>query len=217
LVKLLLDNVPVPAYNKHIDSDIAQSITHTEREHIMGQAKLRAKEIEQLKSKAKADMNSAKQALGPDAYYFQYDISGPSHGFHAWAHPTAFPAPQGKVKQDIEQAMGNSPISGKVSNSQEWLIHTATIGAQAIANGITLTHNGGAKALGLIGAYLTDAMKQLDSRARKIEIKLSSVESPFAKFGGDQFFCGFAPDSIIRVLDADDNVVFEFNHELAMA
>jgi hypothetical protein len=182
----------------------------------MGQAKLRAKEIEQLKSKAKADMNSAKQMLGPDAYYFQYDISGPSHGFHAWAQG-AMPSPNGKVKQDIDQAMGNSPISGKVSLTQERLIHTANIGAQAIANGITLTHNGGAKALGLIGAYLTDAMQKLDSRARKIEIKLTSIESPFAKFGGDQFFCGFAPDSIIRVLDADDNVIFEFNHELAMA
>ena len=30
LVKLLLDNVSEVAYNKHIDSDIAQSITHTE-------------------------------------------------------------------------------------------------------------------------------------------------------------------------------------------
>lgn len=37
-------------YNQYIDSNSAESITHTEREHIMGQAKIRAKEIEQLKS-----------------------------------------------------------------------------------------------------------------------------------------------------------------------
>lgn len=177
----------------------------------MGQAKIRAKEIMEAKRNASKIKDMVGKVGGAS---FQVEIDGPSQGIHAWAvaSPQSLPIiTKGKIHNDIMTMMGNTVISKKASsNDEEYLLHALSYVGQGFANDIVKQL--GKEIFGVMAGLLYHSMIKVNPRAVRLEVKLTSVPSPFTKFGSgaDKFLVGYAPDSYVRLLDKDGQELYSF-------
>ena len=175
-----------------------------------------AKSYVQRLMEAKREAVKIKELVGDlGGASFQFEINGPSEGIHSWAIPNPQELPiinKGSIHNDIMSMLGNHPISKKVSGkNEEYLLHAISYVGQGFAN--DAVKQLGKELFAIMGSVLYNSMIKFNPLAVRIEVKLTSVPSPFAQFGmagADKFLVGYAPDSYVRLFDKDGQEVYSF-------
>ena len=181
-----------------------------------------AKSYVQRLMEAKREAVKIKELVGDlGGASFQFEINGPSEGIHSWAvpNPQGLPIVKGSIHKDIMEQMGKHPISKKVSSKdEEYLLHAVSYCGQGFAN--DEIKRCGNELFALMGSLLYNSMIKFNPLAVRIEVKLTSVPSPFAQFGmsgADKFLVGYSPDSYVRLFDKDGQEVYSFTAAKVMA
>jgi hypothetical protein len=183
----------------------------------MGQAKIRAKEIERLKAEANSNMKKIEHLL-KDKDYITVDIelTGASKGLLQWAAPCVpyqLDPANSSVLKNCSMAMKDTHnMLPHLTIAESKLLSYTTQILQAIANGIT-HYKEQSKVFMLISEVLRRSYDGSYDNVKKVEIKMTTFPSPMSMMGlkGDKFIPAFTDNDYIRLLDADGNVIIDLS------